>query len=92
MHHSKDCDTVENQMQKGVPGFNLSFEKINRKSVTTYACEKNGNILQINSLESHGLRKICCYLDFLWSSINIILMVLINNEESKWGYILRIRN
>lgn len=48
-------------------------------------------MLQINSLGSHGLRKISCYLDFLRRSVNIILMVLINNEESKLGYVLRIQ-
>lgn len=45
---------MEKKTQQGVSGFNLSFEKINRESVTTYTWKKNGNILQINSLGSHG--------------------------------------
>lgn len=79
-------------MQQGVSGFNLSFKKLKGSQVTTGAWKKNGNVLQINPLGSHRLRKIGCYLDFLCRSINIILMVLINNEESKLCYSLWIQN
>ena len=49
-------------------------------------------MLQVNLLGNHGLRKIGCYLDSLQISINIILMMVINNEESKLNYMLRIQN
>lgn len=83
---------VESKEQQGVSGFNSSFWKIDRESVTTCAEKKNGNMLQVNLLGNHGLRKIGCYLDSLWISINIILMMVINNEESKLNYMLRIQN